>query len=461
MRGLIYEWLVRRRARHLGYDPIALASLLNESQRWPPERLAELRNEKLRRLVAHAYEQVPYYRRMMDQAGVRPEDVQGVDGLNKLPVMTKDMLRQHWDDLRARDLDDERVTVSQTGGTTGIPVRIARDVAGSGWWRACYIRGLSWGGLTVRDRRVRLFGGSLGVEPPRRFRRARSWLAGETFLPAFELGPHNVERYAERIRRSGAHFLIGYTSACYLLATLAEQIAAGLTFTAVYPTAELLLDEWVQVIGRVFSAKVLPYYGCGEVNSLGYYCTEAPVYHTCDEHAVIEVETDGGQTALVGEGSFLVTDLDNFAMPFIRYRNGDAGQLAGPGCACGRSLGRITRLDGRVNDMLVTAGGARICGAIVPHSFRLINNVESYQLVQNAPGQATIRIVRAPPYDPASEEPKLRKIFGSHLGSERDIQIEYVSSIPCTPAGKARFVLNEYLAAKEERDAGFGAGGRE
>jgi phenylacetate-CoA ligase len=193
----------------------------------------------------------------------------------------------------------------------------------------------------------------------------------------------------------------------------------------------------------VFSAKVLPYYGCGEVNSLGYSCPAGGTYHTCDEHAVIEVENGSGHCALEGEGAFLITDLDNQAMPVIRYRNGDAGVLAAPGCPCRRSLGRILRLDGRVNDMLVTTTGARFSGVIATHSFRLINHVESYQVVQRAPGTAIVRIVRGEGYDAAVEEPKIQSIFRRHLGEGSTVSIEYVDSIARTPAGKSRFVIRE------------------
>jgi phenylacetate-CoA ligase len=445
MRGWAYERLWRVKS-HWSKPSIAeVLDFLNKSQYWPTPQMRELRDRKLRELVAHAYEQVPFYRRLLDERGVKPSSIEGLCDLTKLPVLTKDMFHGYWQELRARDVPDKSVSIAKTGGTTGVPMRIARDNASGVWGRGCYFRGFSWAGLTLRDRRVRLFGGSLGVQPGRRFQGVRRWASGELFLPAFELGPHNVGDYVSRIRRSGAQFLIGYSSACNSLATLVEAAGESLSFSAVLPTAELCPEAWSASIARVFSARVLPYYGCGEVNSLGFSCPQGGVYHTCDEHAVIEVENESGQATLEGHGAFLITDLDNRAMPLIRYRNGDAGQLGAPGCPCGRTLGRILRLDGRVNDMLVTTTGARFSGALVPHSFRLIDHVESYQVVQRAPGQATIRIVRGFGYDPTVEEPKIYGIFRKHLGANARVAIEYVTSIAKTPAGKARFVINEYL----------------
>lgn len=454
MRGLLYEKIMSAKAALRGRHTFRLLATLRESERWPVDQLDRFRAEKLQRLVNHAYDQVPAYRALMGERGVRPADIRGLADIQRLPVMTKDRLRADPVGYRARDIPDHKVTIGRTGGTTGSPMRIPRDWQTGDWGSACYMRGLAWGGLTLRDKRVRLFGGSLGVEKTRPLDGVRHWLAGEVFLPAFELSPDTVDAYVDRIRRSGARYLIGYASACSLLASLVEQHGLSLTFDAVFPTAELLLAEWGDTIARVFQGKVLPYYGCGELNSLGYACPESSigttVYHTCDEHAIIEIESTSGETGLEGEGAFLITDLDNFATPILRYRNGDAGHIAPAGCACGRSLGRILRLDGRINDVLVTTTGSRFSGVIATHAFRHVENVETYQIVQRSPGQVLVRIVRGRGYDPAIEEPKVKRIFGEHLGVGFRVDIAYVSDIERTPAGKARFVVNEYLASVTE-----------
>ncbi len=444
------HWQVRSRVAP--FDLHGTLALLEESQCWSRGRLDDLRNEKLRALVAHMHDLSPHYRRMMDDLGVRPGDIRGTEDLGKLPVMTKETLRQHGAVLRARDIPDDRVETGITGGTTGAPMRVVRDYAGTTWMRASYWRGLGWGGLRLGTPWAQLFGGSLGRQRTRPLDPVKNWFAGKVFLPAFELGAANVATYVSAIRESGARFLVGYCSACHQLASLAENAGIALRLDAVFPTAELLPDHWRERIARVFNAKVLPYYGCGEVQSLAYTCPDRPdVYHTCDEHAIIEVEQGDGRAALEGEGPFLITDLDNHAMPLIRYRNGDAGLLAGPGCGCGRTLGRITRLDGRVNDVLLTTAGDAISGVIGTHSFRHMPGVVEYQIIQHRPGQAVIRIVPTPAYDPAREEPTLRAIFGKHLGNGADVAIEYHSALPKTPAGKARFVINEYLASTPAR----------
>jgi phenylacetate-CoA ligase len=445
------HWAVRSRL-----EPLGLAEALRrleQSERWPRERLDELRDGKLRRLVAHFYEASSFYRALMEEARVRPPDIRGAADLAKLPILTKEIVREQKDALRVRQITDAQIEVGVTGGTTGEPMRFVRDREGSVWQRGCYWRGFGWGGLRLGEPWVQIFGGALGLSQRSAKDRFKNWFAGKLFLPAFELGSHNVGEYVAAIRKSRARFLVGYASSCYLLARHVESAGETLSLDAVFPTAELLPEEWALTIRHAFGAKVLPYYGCGEVQSLAYSCPDSsqPAYHTCDEHSIIEVERPDGTAALVGEGAFLLTDLDNHSMPFLRYRNGDAGVLAGPSCSCGRALGRIARLDGRVNDMLVTTAGDAISGVIGTHAFRSIGNVEHFQILQRRPGHACIRVVRSTGYDPSIEEPRLRGIFSSHLGAAAEIEIEYSNEIPRTAAGKSRLVINEYLEARNSR----------
>jgi phenylacetate-CoA ligase len=447
-RAALYRLYWDVRSRRDGFGLTHAIRFLEESERWDRARLDALRDQKLVRLVTHAWDTSPGYRRLMEEAGVAPADVRGLADLPRLPVLTKELLRERAAELRFRDCGPVLEKVS-TGGSTGAPMTVVRDLPGTIWQRAAYWRGFGWGGFHLGDPYLQLFGGGLGLASRTRTERAKAWFSGRRFLPAFELGPQTVGRYLDALARSGSKVLVGYTSAIYLLATHAERAGRPLSLAAVFPTAEPLLEGWRETMARAFGAAILPYYGCGEVQSLGYSCPEAPepVYHSCDEHAVLEVE-QGGVAALAGEGAFLVTDLDNHALPLIRYRNGDAGALAPPGCACGRTLGRILRIDGRVSDVLYTTAGAAISGAIGPHAFKLVGgDVQQFQIVQHVDRALTIRVVRGPTYDAAASEPRIDRIFKQHLGADAAIRIEYVDAIPKTPAGKSRFIINEALAA--------------
>jgi len=426
-----------------GYRVQGVLDFLEESQWWPRPKLDALRDSKLRTLIRHCWEHVPYYRRIMEQIGVEPRDFSGVGDLPKLPVLTKDIIREQEHSLLASNIPVAKMYRGSTGGTTGEPVHVWHREEDKLLGSQCYVRGLAWAGLGPGTRRVKLFGGSLGLgHSPFKKLAARLLRPRTMLLPAFELTASNVSAYVDRIRRFGAKHLLGYASAVYLFAVLVEAAGLRCKLDAVFTTAEMLHEQWAETIGRVFHCKVVPYYGCGEVNSLAFICPDGGDYHTADEHVVIEVLKDGGECGLDGEGAFVITDLDNYAMPLLRYCNGDEGVLAAEPCGCGRSLGRMVRIKGRTTEYLLSKNGDRISGTIIPHVFRLVKGVTFYQVVLEGAGDVRIRIVASEDYDPSVEEAKLRYVFRKHLGEGATVEFEYVDSIERASSGKLKLVVD-------------------
>jgi phenylacetate-CoA ligase len=225
---------------------------------------------------------------------------------------------------------------------------------------------------------------------------------------------------------------------------LAEEMNESIQFNAVFPTAELLLPDWEETIRKVFACDVLPYYGCGEVRSLGYSRPDSYGYFIPGEHVIIEVLQKDGSLKLLGDGGFVITDLDNYAMPIIRYVNGDAGKVSD---AHDSSLpfSRIERLDGRYNSLLLTDTGDLISGAIGPHIFRHVPSVRTYRIIQETPLDVTINIVPEASYS-TKDEDLILDLFAKHLGRKIKIVINRVSHIEVPPSGKSVFVINRCLS---------------
>src|SRR5215469_18193950 len=185
MRALLYLLLRRNWWAWKGHPAYRIASLLDESQWWPREKIEEFRNAKLLRLIEHSYQYVPYYRRVMQHTGLRPRDIQSAADLSKLPVLTKDIVRKNWSDLRAANFPDKNIFVSSSGGTTGEPMRIAKPFESDAWTTMCFERGLSWGGLLPGTKRVHLTGGSVGASSRSGLQRAIDRLSGRINLLAY------------------------------------------------------------------------------------------------------------------------------------------------------------------------------------------------------------------------------------------------------------------------------------
>jgi phenylacetate-CoA ligase len=415
---------------------------LATSQHWSRKELEHYRDEKLQRLIEHCYEQVPYYRGIMQANRLKPADIFRAEDLCKLPVLTKDIIRRCANDMLAANVSTMKVSWAKTGGTTGEPIRVCRDEKCQAWANMCFERGLLWGGKNADDARVVLVGGSLGIDKQRLVTRLGNYLRGNLFLPAFELNSENVTNYLEAIHSSGCRFIVGYASALYRLAILAGEKAERLRLHAVFPTAELLVPEWEQTIRDLFRCHVLPFYGCGEVGSLGYSTLTGNGYLIPEEHALIEIINHDNSTNLQGDGRFLITDLDNYAMPIIRYLNGYAGKISSP--SKHYPFSRIERLDGRYNSLLLTDKGELISGVIGTHVFRHTLSVKRYQIIQENPLQVVIKIV---PKGDVSETDKqlILDLFSRHLGSKMNISIQTVSDLPAPPSGKSVFVINRCL----------------
>ena len=438
----VYGALRSARWRLVGYPADDYHRLLDHSEHWSRDQMEDYRDKKIRKLIAHCYENVPYYRSAMEERHIRPGDITRAEHLSKLPILTKDIVRSQGKQLLARKLSEMRVSWAKTGGTTGEPMRVCRNRECSAWSAMCYERGLGWGGRTAGEPMVRLFGGSLGIDKTRITSQVGNLIRGDLFIPAFELRAENAISYLEKIRRSKCRFIIGYASAIYRLAILATELNQQISFTAVFPTAELMLPEWEDTIRKKFKCSVLPYYGCGEVNSLGYSAPETSGYLIPEEHGLIEVSHGDEAARLYGEGRFLVTDLDNYAMPILRYANGDAGKISPANGHC--PFSRIERLDGRYNSLLMTDSGDLISGVIGTHVFRHTLSVQAYRIIQEEPLRIVIKIV--PKNDLSEADQRLiLNLFSKHLGSKMKITIETVPELPTPPSGKSVFVINRCL----------------
>jgi phenylacetate-CoA ligase len=176
---------------------------------------------------------------------------------------------------------------------------------------------------------------------------------------------------------------------------------------------------------------------------LGFSAPQTSGYLIPEEHALIEVMSGDAVGQLFGEGRFLVTDLDNYAMPIIRYANGDAGSIS---AADGHfPFSRIERLDGRYNSLLMTDSGDLISGVIGTHVFRHTLSVQSYRIIQEEPLKVVIKIVPKSGRISQDDRELIAHLFAKHLGNRMKITIETVPDLPVPPSGKSVFVQNHCL----------------
>lgn len=399
--------------------------------------LAEWRWDKLTRLISHAYANVPYYRRVLDEAGIRPIDVRRPDDFQQIPVLTRKDVQENSEDLKATSLPaGMKVVQARTGGTTGAPLEFLRNLDGDGFSRAAVLRSFSWAGYRLGDPMLVLTAGPTPDAARSLGQRLGRAAMNCHYLSGLELSAETLESYVDVVRRRGIRFLRGYATMLHRFAALCETAGINdIHLTAAYPTAEMLTGPQRETIERIFHAEVYNHYECAEVNAVANECPEGRNLHVVDEHVYVE-EISSGE---LGDNALVVTDLDNYAQPFIRYVNGDRGRMSSERCECKRNLGVLEEFLGRSGDAVVLADGAPYPGVFFHELFGHFEGVTQFQVVQNAPGELVVRIIRNNRYTRESEG-EIKRLIAEQTGIIVDV--DYVDEIERAPSGKITSVIS-------------------
>lgn len=358
--------------------------------------LKTFRDKAFVELINYCYATIPYYQEVMRHQGMQPSDVKGLEDIIHFPVLTKEIIRQQGARLRPAILKTGSYVVRRSGGTTGEPIASYINTLTAALETYSYFRGLQWMGWKPEYKRVLLTGGSLGLKSTSSYRfKLKSYATGIIPLPAFELKDETLSYYVKEINDAGLCIVTGYASVLKYFSDLCNN--RGISFNnvkQVFSTAEVLPQSWHSSINECFACDVKSFYGCGEINSLGYQVEMNGNYVVPDEHVVVE---SIGDNSSVETDSLLITSLFNFAQPLIRYANGDMGMIRQGNAVNSRTV--ITELNGRVSDMFVRPDGTKLSGSFGPHSiFKGRIPVQKYQYIQHAYDEIEFR------YNPIEED---------------------------------------------------------
>ena len=329
-----------------------------EIETMPREEMKKLQSEKLVKQVKHVYENVPYYRDLMDKKGVKPEDIKGIDDLHKLPFLTKADLRDAYPyGLLAKPLED-CVRIQSTSGTTGrrvIAISTPNDID---LWEDCCARAIVAVGGTKKDVCQVAYGYGLFTGGPGL--NGGSHKVGCLTLP---LSSGNTERQIQFMQDLGATILCCTPSyAAYIGETLKEQgyKPEDIPLKAGIFGAEAWTEEMRQNIQNTLGIKAYDIYGLTETTGPGvaFECSEQTGMHVNEDHFYAEIiDPDTGEVLPEGsKGELVFTSLDKEAFPLLRYRTRDICVLTRKECSCGRTLVKMAKPMGRTDDMLIIRG---------------------------------------------------------------------------------------------------------
>lgn len=428
------HWMITREVeRH--YESLSASQWLG------PADLGELVDEKLRRLVRHAYRSVPFYRERMRAAGLRPEDIRGRGDLPKLGFVTKKDIRENlYFDILSEDHDKDQVLRITTSGSTGEPFVCFADRAQLEHRWAATLRAQEWTGYRFGDPTVRLWHQTLGMTKDQALReRLDAKLSNRTFVPVFDLADGTLPKVLETIQRARPRLLDGYAEALDLIARFTTAKGGfDLDVGAVMSSAQTLPEGSRRAIERAFGCRVFDKYGSREFSGIAYECDAHAGHHVVAEGYIVEVLKDG-EPARPGEvGEVVITDLNNYCMPFVRYRIGDLAVAMDPNerCACGRAAPRIGDIQGRVQSIIVGEGKRFLPGTFFAHYFKELHfAIQRYQVHQTREGAISLSIVKGLRYsDDVLDE--VLATLRAHLGQGMQIDVVFVDRIELVRTGK-------------------------
>jgi phenylacetate-CoA ligase len=412
-----------------------------ESQWLTEDKLRELQLVRVRKLIVHAYRTTRYYRELFDGIGLQPQDIRSLsDYARHVPTLEKCHVRERLDDLISSPWRG-KCKFGVTSGSTGTPTRYAHP-------RRCPMHTALWSlvdemcGLAGNERTLFLWG--------REFSDGRYHVWDEKHnthrISFYHLPPQGFREVLELIVEWRPEFIYGYASLLVAVAeALREKGHTALGAKMVRSHAEKLYDRQRETIQQVFGGEVFEHYGSSEINSLGVECPAHEGIHLLSPLRLFELEPIHGKDSHTGE--LLVTDLVNYAMPFLRYRIGDVVTLDKRTCRCGRSLPRVT-IHGRTYDLARLRDGTVLGPVFFQDLLEDPARVERYIVHQRSYDRVDVHVVPADRFTQDYRDYVLGEIRDK-LGFT-DVRFFVEQEIDAEVAGKYRLLRSDVSAQMVE-----------
>tara|TARA_B100000700_G_scaffold233967_1_gene259262 strand:- start:16 stop:1386 length:1371 start_codon:yes stop_codon:yes gene_type:complete len=428
------------RKRYGVYFKQMLASL-SKTEWFSKTEIEHYQNEQVKRLVAHAYDTVPYYTALFKSQKLHPDDIQTIHDLDKIPILTKDILRQQEDQLVSTAFKKQRLTKSKTSGSTGKAVTIYREVNSlqfhwALWWRLRERFGIKF----EQDLLHLNFTGRPVV--PTKNRKRPFWRYNRAFnqylLPMQQILPSAINDILFFLENIQFEYYIGYPSIinnfCDMLNEKNLKLSKFPKF--IFSGCEKLYDFQKENIEQTLNTSVKDQYGMAEGVGNATQC-EFGNYHEDFEHGILNISHTVNSCSK--QGSVIGTGFSNYAMPLINYEVGDIAILGDGECPCGRKSKLFSSFEGRHEDYVITPEGNHIMR--FDYLFKETKAIKEAQVQQHQLGEIVICLVKTDFYN-FDIEKKLRKMVKEWISPTLKVNFNYVDQIQRTNTGKFRAVVS-------------------
>ena len=434
-----------------GYGRWSIRRAVARSARLDTGTLAAATEALLKRRVQQAVTRFPGYAEAVRR---RLGCIPAPDGnirLEELPVWTRADQRALFEALQSLPLPG--CFRHSTGGSTGVPLRFYITRESFEWRAAVSDRGYSWAGAEEGRRSYYVWGTPIYAPG-----RAARWkqalhhaLQCRTYFDSFCFGDVEKEACCREIGSLRPPVIVGYAGNLIELAWFVKSHPELWTWRPAWivTAAEGLAPGRRELIEEYLGGKVFMSYGSREFMLIGMECAEHRGYHVASDNLCVEVVDAEGRPSQPGEtGRILVTDLHNDANPFVRYEIGDLGTVFGPGyrCPCGLPFPLVATVEGRLQEVIVTADGQRLTALFIPHLMKEFPWVRGYQIAQGASDSVTVNLVTEEAVTAELTEP-IRRALAPKLGAGTRILFARVAALSKTSSGKTPIVIGQAAGA--------------
>ena len=425
---------------------------MHEMEHWPTDQIEQYQQAKLKRLLLHSFENVPYYRDVLGDCHVVVDGRVQLEHFPEIPVLTKDIISHEGQRLYSRDYRKRHYYSNSSGGSTGQPVRFIQDREHDAWNTATKIYyKKTLGRQDIGQRELRLWGSERDLQGARENLRTRLayWLYNRREFNAFRMTPHDMARFVERYNHFRPTWIEAYVQALTEWARfIRDNNLTVHTPKGIVVSAGTLYPEMRQLIEDVFGCNVFNRYGSREVGAVACSCDSKNGLHISVWNAYLEVLDTRATPVTPGKmGNIHITTLNNFSMPLIRY---DIGDMAIAGscrhCDCGRNLPLLQEVVGRNMEVFKTRSGRIVSAVFFIHFVGVVYNtgaVERFQVVQEDYDRIIVRVVVLDAHQFAEAKQPLVDAIKKAMGADCTVQFDLVDRIDPEPSGKYLYTVSK------------------
>lgn len=413
---------------------------LQKSQWWSREEIQSYQQKQLKKLLDQSYKNVPYYSKIFDKNKIKPRDVESYEDLQKIPFLTKKIIRENFNDLRSKNYNEGKFELAVTGGSTGVALEFFVEKGITFAKNMAFVKTMiERGGCNLIDKSVCLTSDDIAW----RYQLFHRKLA----LSSFFMHDKHLEMYVKKIQKFKPKYIYAYPSSITLLAIYMKKrnLEINQCLKTIFCSGETFHDWQKNLLKETFKCKIYEWYGLRECTALAETCEHSDFYHFFPQYGIVElIGKDGKQIDKEGEiGEIVTTGFLNFVFPFVRYKTGDIGMFTKKKCICGREYPLLKKIIGRTSEFLVSVSGDLIpftgfCG-VVPESSP---NVKELQFYQEKEGEVILYIVKDKKFT-INDEQAIKKNLKKRFGNEINLIVRYVDTVSKTKMGKHQFLIQK------------------